>query len=490
MNPAPAARCRVLELGCGAGGNLIPLALGLPESTFVGIDLSAAEIARGQALLAKAGAGNITLRQGDIRDGAAELGTFDYIIAHGVYAWVPLDVRERLMEICAAHLTEQGIAFISYNVYPGGYIRRMVREILLYHTRSCSTARERLERGKELLAFLAEGSPRPERYREIIREELRLLARHGGDYYLHDNLSEYNYPVYFHEFIAHARQHRLQYLTDLNCSVEMDRSLSPLVVQELRRLSGGQRIELEQYGDFFECRLFRQTLLCRDSVPLDGEFNPARIERLLVQSPARPLVAQPDLAPGAIAKFKTPGEAEVETGHPLAKAALCILGEKFPQALPFPELVEQARSRLGRAGSGTETEPEVAELAEFLFLTDAVHFVKLLAHVPPWVTTLSERPCASPLVRWQAAAGFPITNVWYQPMKIEDPLLRHFLGLLDGTRDRAALVDELAAFMRANAIFVKQGDEPITDPQRIHQLLAGALETNLANFARLCLLVG
>jgi len=39
LSPAPVAQCRVLELGCASGGNLIPMAYHLPESEFVGLDL-------------------------------------------------------------------------------------------------------------------------------------------------------------------------------------------------------------------------------------------------------------------------------------------------------------------------------------------------------------------------------------------------------------------------------------------------------------------
>ena len=38
--------CRVLELGCASGSNLTPMAIELPEATFVGIDLSALQIAQ------------------------------------------------------------------------------------------------------------------------------------------------------------------------------------------------------------------------------------------------------------------------------------------------------------------------------------------------------------------------------------------------------------------------------------------------------------
>ena len=40
LTPAPVAACRVLELGCGDGSNLVPMAYGLPGSHFTGIDLA------------------------------------------------------------------------------------------------------------------------------------------------------------------------------------------------------------------------------------------------------------------------------------------------------------------------------------------------------------------------------------------------------------------------------------------------------------------
>ena len=94
MTPAPVEKCRVLELGCGDGWNLITMAYGLPGSEFFGIDLAGKPIARGNELIAKLGLRNLSLREMDVAD-AADLGEFDYIIAHGLYSWVPQHVRER-----------------------------------------------------------------------------------------------------------------------------------------------------------------------------------------------------------------------------------------------------------------------------------------------------------------------------------------------------------------------------------------------------------
>src|SRR5436305_923550 len=105
MSPAPVSRCRVLEVGCGNGGNLIPIAYSLPESRFVGIDLASEAIAAGQETTDALELENISLLAGDLRDLGAEHGEFDYIIAQGVYSWVPPDVRESLMALCGDRLT-------------------------------------------------------------------------------------------------------------------------------------------------------------------------------------------------------------------------------------------------------------------------------------------------------------------------------------------------------------------------------------------------
>ena len=102
LTPAPADRCRVLELGCGSGGNLIPLALTLPGSTFVGIDLSGEQVAKGCEVIRALGLRNIQLRHLSILDVDDRFGTFDYVICHGVYSWVPAEVQAKILDVCAA----------------------------------------------------------------------------------------------------------------------------------------------------------------------------------------------------------------------------------------------------------------------------------------------------------------------------------------------------------------------------------------------------
>src|ERR1700730_8529631 len=141
MTPAPVESCRGLGLGCGDGGNLIPMAFNLPGSSFTGIDLSATAISRGLELITQLGLANIHIQQLDLMDMNTDSGEYDYIIAHGLYSCVPPVVRERVLETCKSQLAPNGVAFISYNAYPGGHLHDTVLEMMRFHTRHVTDAR-------------------------------------------------------------------------------------------------------------------------------------------------------------------------------------------------------------------------------------------------------------------------------------------------------------------------------------------------------------
>ena len=132
MDPAPPDRCRVLELGCAGGANLIALAETLPGSDFVGIDLSPRQIASGRQKVQALGLTNVELRAMSLVDIGEAFGRFDYILCHGVYSWVPAEVRDAILAISSANLMPQGVAYVSYNCYPGWHARAAAREMMCY----------------------------------------------------------------------------------------------------------------------------------------------------------------------------------------------------------------------------------------------------------------------------------------------------------------------------------------------------------------------
>jgi len=148
LKAAPPAKCRVLELGCGNGANLMSLAYLFTDSEFVGIDLSPVHINDAQSSSTSLKLANTKFLQMDLMEFDAErFGRFDYIIAHGLYSWVPQVVRERILSIYCTALEPNGIGYISYNTYPGCHVRRIISDIMKFHTAGESDPRSMVEKG-------------------------------------------------------------------------------------------------------------------------------------------------------------------------------------------------------------------------------------------------------------------------------------------------------------------------------------------------------
>jgi SAM-dependent methyltransferase len=201
LRPQPIEQCRVLELGCAAGGNIVPIADELRESEFVGIDLSRRQIEDGKQLVEKLGLTNVDLRHASIMDVDESYGKFDYVICHGVFSWVPNAVQDKIFEICSQQMKPQGVAYISYNTYPGWHMRGMIRDMMRYHAERFSTAKIRTRQARALLDFLAQSVKQPESaYTRLLQQELSTLRNQADHYLVHEHLEEVNAPLYFHQF--------------------------------------------------------------------------------------------------------------------------------------------------------------------------------------------------------------------------------------------------------------------------------------------------
>src|ERR1043165_56707 len=148
--PAP-AECRVLELGCAVGGNIVPMAYSLPKAQLIGIDLAASQIETAKEFAAGSGVTNLDLRTANIADVTSEWGKFDYIITHGVFSWVPHEVAEKVLQICAAQLTPSGVAYISFNTYPGWHARMWAREAMHFRADELAEPMEKARAGRDFI---------------------------------------------------------------------------------------------------------------------------------------------------------------------------------------------------------------------------------------------------------------------------------------------------------------------------------------------------
>ena len=487
MHPAPVERCRVLEIGCTDGGNLIPMAHGLPDADFTGIDIGTRSLAVGRDCVEALGLKNIRLLELDILDVPEDFGTFDYIIAHGIYSWVPSVVREKILAICRAHLAPQGVAYISYNVYPGSHVRDAVRGMMRFHVRDIPNPEEKRRQGTALLRFVVESQPESDPFRNVLAAELDWLAKSSIAAFYHDDLAENRTPFYLHEFIADAARHDIQFLSEAAFHEMKPQVFPPKVVETLAAL-GTDRIAREQYLDFLKNRRFRQTLLCRREATLTGPLvEPVR--RFFISSRARPTSPNPSLAEAAHEEFTAPGNASVTTGSSLAKAALLHLAQTYPRSISFDDLLTAARARLVEKCIAFPNDA-APELAGALLALYAAPIVQFHVHAPRFTTDVTERPLVSPIARWSLARGADtITNLRHRGTRIEDPIAAQLMLLLDGTSDRTALIAELATFCAKRSLIRRENGTPITDPRQLRATIAPGLEENLRKLARMAVLL-
>ena len=485
LEPAPPNRCRVLELGCGDGSNLVPMAWGLPNSEFVGVDLAAGPIARGHQMIIGLSLDNIRLHQANVTTINGEWGKFDYIIAHGLYSWVPAQVREHLLTICHDLLAPQGIAFVSYNALPGGHLRNMLREMMLFHVRGFDSPAERVQQAKALVQFLVEARHAGDDYRLWLERELEGILEHEQGHLYHDELAEISESFYFTRFIEDAAAHGLQYLAEADYCEMFDHWFTDSAQHTLQQLSANRLLH-EQYLDFLKCRRFRQTLLCHRHVTLRTEALVEKVPSFWVSSAARCMADEIDLREGATNAFQTPKGARCVTDFALGNAVLAMLGGIWPTPLSFGEILAEATRSLEKEKMSVDPQDQARQkLSAFLLKLYSGGVVEFRTTLPPFARHAGDRPVTSAVARWQIQHGDSVTTVFHLGVKVEDEVGRLLLSSLDGTLDRKALLEKLWRLLESrNALVIPHGDESAA--RRELQL---KLEENLEKLARLGLLV-
>jgi 2-polyprenyl-3-methyl-5-hydroxy-6-metoxy-1,4-benzoquinol methylase len=418
MEPAPLAKCRVLELGCANGANIIPMALQMPDAKFVGIDLSGKQIAQGRTRIAELGLTNVELMEADLTTAADSLPIFDYIIVHGVYSWVSPPVQDAVLRICSEHLSAQGVAFVSYNTYPGWRMRGTVRDLMGYHARQFKDPKTQVQQARAVLDFVAqsvqgEGSP----YGTMLKQEIEVLRGQPDSYLYHEHLEADNLPIYFHEFALRAEARGLQYLGEAEFPTMLASNLPPAVAETLGKIAP-DLIRSEQFMDFLRNRPFRQTLLVHRDVALQRRVEWKALTTLQLASPAKPVRTPVDERSGAKVEFRMPSGVSVHVGSPITKAAMTLLALRWPQSMSFTDLQAAARARLGVAPTAAPDPAVVAQDAQTLgaemLQIAGAGMIELRIKPAPFTLVVRDRPEAYLLARREAAHGDFVTNLRHE----------------------------------------------------------------------------
>ena len=484
MAPKPISQCRVLELGCAGGGNIIPMAVDLPDAQFLGIDLSGRQIEQGCQLIAELGIDNIQIRQVDILDVDECWGQFDYIICHGIISWVPEYVKEKIFEICNHNLAPQGVALISYNAYPGWHCVRAVRDLMLHHVRHIDDPQEKIAQARSIVRFMAESSSTDKAACKLFEEEFEMMEKSRNDTHLfHEYLEAHNDPFYLHEFVARAESHGLQYLSRANLQGMLPQLFPPDVRDMLEPLP---LVEQQQYMDFIRGTRFHRTLLCRKEVALNRTLGGEKIMGFHVALTSVLEKVAVNIHNDEVVEFKNEDGA-LKTGNRLSKAAIIYLKEIFPAFVHFDKLYETVINRLGISAQQSQADADsgLETLAANVMLGMFAGMLKPCLHPPRHVSQLSNRPNVGLLPRLQAARGNLATSRRHSSVRMND-VMRHVVRRLDGSHGRKDLVESVREAVDSGEIAVT------SNGKKVHKVatadIATAVDKTLQDVVKMGLL--
>ncbi|MSR32963.1 MAG: methyltransferase domain-containing protein [Gemmataceae bacterium] len=490
LNPPKVETARVLEIACSSGGNLLPMAAFLPSAHFTGIDFSSQAIDEANQSARQAGLKNIQFLHADIANFNHDGPPFDYIISHGVFSWITPALQEKHMEICSRFLSANGVAFVSYNTFPGWNMRGMLRDLMSYHAKKFASPQEKVHQARQFIEFLAstvpsEGNP----YGAFIKFELDLLRQNRDSYIYHEHLVGENHPFYLHEFVAMARSHGLEYLADadLRAMAQLDFPDSVKKVLE----SSMDRIDCEQYMDFLRNRMFRNSLLVRSGNQPKLNVDPKIMENyhlgssLKLSGEARPLESpEPDVYP-------INGGGEIAIRGSCAKACFRILGKAWPDRIAFADLLNQGIEMVGN--SPLTSEKIQAERSEL-----AGAFLLVFLNTPPMVTDISFRPMTFPK---QVSAKPRLNSFNLLSAKNNGALCdprnlitelgateRFTVTLLDGSRNCEDFSSYMTEVALADEMKVHEKEVVVTDPARLKEIFTDQWHTLLNSLSQLGLL--
>lgn len=461
MSPAPVETCSVLEIGCASGGNLVPMAYGLPGANFVGIDPAGAQLKEAERRADQLGITNLRLFESDIRDFAAGGMRFDYIVCHGVFSWVGGSVREAIFDACKRLLNPQGIAYISYNTLPGFYGRAAVRDALRFHASHFPETEDRIGQARAFLQFLQQATGHfkdpddsLDTYRALVAHESAMLAGAADSYLAHEHLSDENQAFYFHEFAAMLPGHSLQYLGDAQFHTMVPWNLPPPVAAEVERLCSTQVLS-EQYRDFVVNRAFRRSLVCHAGVSLRREIDSSVFSRLRLR-----LLRQRD-ADGGWSLTRPGGEKA-----PLHDAGLVRLMDYLelasPRCLQFSELAAQL--------SPHPADPD--QLAGSVMTLLGYGAIELRVFAPNTSTDVPDRPVAFLPARLAALTD----RTGWTPTPFHSSvsfarLTTELLAHLDGSKD----ISQLTSLVEEQLTLTDTGGRPL-NTNEVRQLVEEGLE--------------
>ncbi len=488
LAPALPSRSRVLELGCSAGGNLIPLASRYPEAAFSGIEPRLEYVEAARQTIHALGLTNIKLYHADFTALRPSKQKFDYIICHDRYSREPQRAQSTILKVISENLAEQGIAYVSYNTYPGWKQREVVRDAMFFQIEKSGQPAQKFKQARSAFALLQNAFDENSHFGRMLRDEEKIVSRASERTFYREYFDKEIRPCYFCEFIGRAQEHRLGFLGEASISDLALSRISANFADALKKLSRGNLLETQQYLDFFQNRSFRQTLLIhqKSMKQVKRTISPTCLQPFLFSCAMSP-TSSASLETREAMAFRDPVGRSVNLDAPVLKAMLMTFFQSYPLALTYDDLLAGIRNQLRR--NVVLADAELRRIGDVLlsFALDGAVFL----HLEPTANSKCDRgePMAFSPAHFLASKNvLTVLNQRHESIELSEIEAR-ILALLDGKTQIDELVRALVVLIVQGKLTLMRDNIQLSEAPEIFPIVEKLLADSLKKFQTLALLV-
>jgi SAM-dependent methyltransferase len=451
-------RARVLEIGCGDGSTILPVAAFEPEWTILGVDSSPRALADAVRMTQAAGLTNVSFVKADLASIDIEPGAWDIVIAHGLYSWVDRECRAALRRLLRRALAPDGLAYISFNALPGWSVRGRMRDIILRDPGRSPDDHKKLLQALEQHA----GS---DAWGQLLAKELRRARNAPEFYFLHEYCASSNDAFWVVDFIHDAAGDGLRWVADTQFDLREGRGYEQLRAVLDEAVPGLPRVRSEELVDLVGYRQFRCAVLARDDAPSSSPplDDAAAVRAAIISGRIAPPAEPVDYQTANAQTFRSADGEDIEVDEPLGKAALTVLGRHHPDGFRYGDLIQEARQMLAMAGANEISADAAREVAEGVARLWRVGALQLRLQRPRLAVARPERPKVVAFAQAEARFKNRLTHPLGELLPIT-PSHLNIIGLIDGTRTEADLVDAyLTMAPRDDAEFVSRAPAEVRE---------------------------
>jgi hypothetical protein len=218
------------------------LAASNPAAEFVGIDFMPVHVANARHVARQGGITNVQFHELSFAEACDKpFEPFDYIVAHGIYSWVPAEARASLVRFLQKNLAAGGMVYLSYNAFPGWTAIAPIRKVVYEYADTLKGgSADRVMAGFKFAATLLDYKAGALLANPEAKQQVERASSQTPNYLAQEFLNDSWFPFYVTDVIREMASAKLTYVASATAA---ENDLRYLVSEEVAKLIREQPTE-------------------------------------------------------------------------------------------------------------------------------------------------------------------------------------------------------------------------------------------------------